>query len=371
MTSRATANWMNHALLNKDRRYLVAVSFGPDSMALLHMMFQSGYDIAVAHVNYRKRPEAASEQTGLEQFCLEHDIPLYVYDVGTERPAGNFQAWARRIRYRFFAQVSAAIEATALVTAHHMDDHMETAIMQINRKTMAICMGIADSSVVNGVKIIRPLLDIRKRNLVTYCNENRIPYAIDTSNLTDAYERNRVRHHVVEAMSDLDVRIMISRIEAQNKAIKRSQAEVAREFIDGKLPVSQISAFNDLELFLALHHLINPTIPGHPISRSLIKEIRTIASSERAHWLRHLKSGYWLMSSYDEITVLKLTEAPAYSYTYESPSRDETPYFFMDFTTGSHRDILNPADYPITIRAPRQGDTISINGAQKPAPSMP
>jgi tRNA(Ile)-lysidine synthase len=88
-------------LLDKSKSYLVAVSYGPDSMALLFSLLNLGYQVEVAHVNYHQRDVSDFEQAQLEQVCLQHDIPLHILDVQT-KPKGNFQDQARTIRYHFF-----------------------------------------------------------------------------------------------------------------------------------------------------------------------------------------------------------------------------------------------------------------------------
>ena len=88
--------------LDKSKKYVVACSFGPDSMALLDMMIKENYDLVVAHVNYHKRKESDFEQSSLIEYCKKHGVHCCVLDKRDLKHAGNFQEWARRFRYQFF-----------------------------------------------------------------------------------------------------------------------------------------------------------------------------------------------------------------------------------------------------------------------------
>jgi len=183
---------LNQKLLDKTKTYLVAVSFGPDSMALLSSMIQLGYQVEVAHVNYHKRPESDLEQSQLEQFCLQHDVPLHVLDVRSST-RGNFQHQARLIRYGFFKQIVTTQQLSAILTAHHADDDLETATMQTDRQSLHDYYGIRAENEWEGIPLIRPLLQTFKANIIKFCNEHKVLYAIDASNQKPIYTRNKIR----------------------------------------------------------------------------------------------------------------------------------------------------------------------------------
>jgi tRNA(Ile)-lysidine synthase len=355
---------MNETLLNLNSRYLVAVSYGPDSMALLHMLVNRGYEVAVAHVNYHKRDHSDLEQTGLEQFCLDRDLPLFILDIQEKHPEGNFQTWARRVRYRFFAEIAKKIKAEAVVVAHHRDDNLETILMQHLRKTMVICSGISPTTIVNGTKIIRPLLDYSKKQLLDYCVSNHVGYAIDESNLTDVYTRNRIRHQLLPTLSEPEIATLLEEARLHNETISARLAELEGRVHDGMFKVEAATA-DDTTVFLLLHLLFKEALPDFPISRHLIQEVVAVASSRRSQWRRHLRGRYELMRSYDVFKLVLQEKPSAYSFTYVEPSQDDNRYFFMDFTQGSHLGLIDSSDYPITIRNPRPGDKMMVAGHER------
>ena len=100
--------------INPNSKYVAAVSFGPDSMALLHMLISMNADVTVAHVNYHKRPESDYEEESLRKFCEENGIAIEVLDTKGLKPEKNFQDWARKIRYEFFKNISEKVHAEVL-----------------------------------------------------------------------------------------------------------------------------------------------------------------------------------------------------------------------------------------------------------------
>ncbi|HOJ44565.1 MAG TPA: tRNA lysidine(34) synthetase TilS [Bacilli bacterium] len=356
---------LNPNLLDKNKRYVVAVSFGPDSMALLNLLYEGGYQVIVAHVNYHKRAQSNLEQTGLEQYCLNRDIPIYVLDVDATAAEGNFQGWARTIRYRFFADIVNEENATAILTAHHLNDHIETILLQKKRKTMSFCMGICLKTTILGQQVIRPLLHVSKDELIDYCTSRHIDYAIDESNMTDAYERNRIRHHLVPKLETHEIEKLLLEAETYNANTEKLLHEIAQSFIEGKLLIKQVFGYGDREIFLALHLLLEKQCHDYPISKTLLKEVRDIAHGTKSHWRRHLRGDVWLVRSYDTLEVMKFDRTDKYSYTYSKPSKDDTPYFYMDFTQSSHRGVAPIESYPITIRNPEPGDYLLIEGHRR------
>ena len=92
--------------LDKSKKYVIACSFGPDSMALLDASIKEKLNVVVAHVNYRKRDAVVVEQKSLEEYCAVRKIKFYILDLLGEKHEGNFQDWARKKRYKFFKQVA-------------------------------------------------------------------------------------------------------------------------------------------------------------------------------------------------------------------------------------------------------------------------
>ena len=179
--------------LDRSKTYVIAVSFGVDSMVLLDACRRQRLTIAIAHVNYHRRVESNHEQSQLEQYAFTHDIPLYVLDVES-LPLGNFQAKARDARYAFFSSLIQEGVAEFVLTAHHLDDHLETALFQQRRGGMYRKLGLESETTIHHVTVIRPFLDIKKEMIYAYQHMHTIPFSEDSSNQKLVYTRNRIRH---------------------------------------------------------------------------------------------------------------------------------------------------------------------------------
>ena len=112
-----------------EKKWIVGVSGGPDSMALLDLCRRHRVSVVCAHVNYHHRPTADRDQQIVEAYCRSYAIPFYSLDPVKET-SGNFQAWAREARYAFFARLADQEAAAGVLIAQHLDDFLETALLQ-------------------------------------------------------------------------------------------------------------------------------------------------------------------------------------------------------------------------------------------------
>ena len=203
--------------LSKEKRYLLACSGGPDSMSLFKMLLKNNISFDVAFVNYHKRKESVLEEESVRNYCLENNINFHLLDTRNLICKGNFQSWARNVRYEFFYSLVKERGLDAILVAHQKDDVVETYIFQQKRKGSYSYYGINYETYYKDVFIIRPLLNFRKKELENYCIKNDVPYFIDSSNLKDDYSRNKIRHMIVEKLSDIEIGNIIKEINYKNK----------------------------------------------------------------------------------------------------------------------------------------------------------
>ncbi len=188
---------------------VAAISGGPDSMALLHMLYKikQAIDIEIicAHVNHNTgRAGQYEEQKYVEKFCRNHNIifeTMTIEDYGDD----NFENEARTKRYNYFEQIVKEYHAKYLLTAHHADDLMETILMRIVRgSTLRGYSGFSKIVDRGEYKIIRPFIEITKQELINYDKKNKIQYYIDSTNLEDIHTRNRFRKYIVPELKKED-----------------------------------------------------------------------------------------------------------------------------------------------------------------------
>jgi tRNA(Ile)-lysidine synthase len=181
--------------------YVVAVSGGVDSMALLDMLQRqsrrdSDWRLVVAHLDHGIRPDSMEDRQLVQMVVQQYGLP-FVYHESKLGP-GTSEAAARAARYNFLHDVRRANEARSIITAHHQDDVLETAIINILRGSGR--KGL--TSLGNQSDIVRPLLRVPKRDLVAYARDQGLQWNEDSTNQDETYLRNYVRHRLLSRFDD-------------------------------------------------------------------------------------------------------------------------------------------------------------------------
>jgi len=181
----------------ENHTYLLAVSGGVDSMVLAHIFKDLGINFHIAHINYKLRGEDSElDQKIVQDFCEKNHIKFHLYEVSEQdnKPDNSIQLWARKIRYHFFKQIQEKEKLEFLVTAHHLNDQLETFIINLSKAS-----GINGLSGIpaNDNNILRPLLHFTKEKIYEFAKENKIEYREDLSNKKNDYLRNKIRNEIV------------------------------------------------------------------------------------------------------------------------------------------------------------------------------
>lgn len=187
------------------KKWLVAVSGGLDSMTLLHLMLHSKLTISVAHCNFGLRADASEQDAVFVQdFCTKHQIPCYVQKFDTKQFAENHklstQMAARELRYSWFENLRQSKGFDLICTAHHLDDQLETFLINLSRGT-----GLNGLTGIPALQnnICRPLLTISRLEIENYAQNHVISWREDASNQSDNYLRNKIRHHITPQLKSL------------------------------------------------------------------------------------------------------------------------------------------------------------------------
>lgn len=200
-------NHINHNLaFLKGKKLLLAVSGGIDSMVLVHLLHQLNFDISVAHCNFNLRGiESDNDTEFVKATCEKLNIKFYVNHFDTKQYADlhklSIQVSARQLRYDWFNEVLEKEGFDYLLTAHHLDDSIETFLINLTRGTGL--EGLTGIPKQNG-KIIRPLLIFSREEIEHYAQENEIEWREDSSNASEKYLRNKLRHKVIPILKELN-----------------------------------------------------------------------------------------------------------------------------------------------------------------------
>lgn len=244
----AIAQILSHNQCHAPPKIGLAVSGGPDSMALLSMMHHHyDGDIAAATVDHGLRSEAIDEAYHVANICAKLGVPHII--LKPQSPiTGNIQSSARNTRYALLH--GWANDCAYIATAHHADDQLETMIMRINRGSGVA--GLAGIRAQNG-KIIRPLLNYRKNELIQWCENHAIHFINDPSNQNRDYDRVKVRQALAQRESDGNIPIFDS-IMAQKTATNMNDAEIALQYSSNILTKTHIEK-NDNAIIVTLSEL--------------------------------------------------------------------------------------------------------------------
>lgn len=213
--------YLNH------KKLLLAVSGGLDSMVLLHLFQELKFDIAIAHCNFQLRGvESFGDQKFIQDYADANGVPIYVTQFDTEAFARDYklstQVAARALRYNWFYELLEEDNFDYILTAHHADDNLETFLINFTRGTGL--EGLTGIPVEND-KIIRPLLFLTRDEIDEYAKEHEIKWREDSSNASDKYVRNKIRHHLIPILKELNPNFMTSFLKTENY-LQQSQSMV-------------------------------------------------------------------------------------------------------------------------------------------------
>ena len=248
-------------------QFLLACSGGVDSMVLLDLLHQSHCKFAVAHCNFQLRgDESDADEDLVKQQCVVRGIPFFSQRFPTQVFAKEHrlstQMAARALRYNWFEELMEEKGFTYLITAHHLNDQVETFLINLSRAS-----GLKGLSGIPTHRVLRPLLGVQKQNIVTYAQQQHIPWREDASNASDAYLRNQLRHHLLPTWEKIRPNIAeqihqsIQRLSWAEEALAIQVEDFMEKHFafDGdeiKIPIASIKTLRPMEYYL--HALFSP-----------------------------------------------------------------------------------------------------------------
>ena len=357
---------LKESMLSKNKKYVLGVSGGPDSMALLDLFRKQGYQGVVALVNYHKRVDAYLDYEVVKEYCKSHDIPLAYKEIFSY-DEGNFQAQARVLRYDFYKEVASLYQCEAVLLAHHYDDFLETVLMQKKRHQEDGYWGILETSNYQGLTVLRPLLACTKQQLFDYCVHHQIAYRIDSSNLESDYTRNKIRNQeLVKYTKEM-------KEELYNQAMihNQKQKEIELYCLDWLNQYQTDLSFKtkDFKEVIYKRQLLRMYLcqfENMVLSNRLLEDCLAIIEDEKGNKKINLPLNFHLIREYDTIYVTKLNEKTGFSFVIEEGCFQD--FGFFKVTNQGHDRCgvqLNKEDYPLTIRTLQPGDSILLEYGRK------
>ena len=246
-------------LFKKEDKLLLALSGGCDSVALFHLLKDSGYNFSAAHCNFKLREQDSEEdEKFVFNLCRKYNIQLFVKSFDTKKYASenklSIEDAARKLRYAWFEKIRSENNFDYIITAHHLNDKIETFFINLAKGTGI--KGLRSISAKNK-KIIRPLLFANRNEIEEYCRKNKITHRTDKSNFDTYFLRNKIRHEILPIFSEINPKFLQSM--AKNFRIFSDIENIYSEYIKNK--VKEIVKIHNTLHYISLDKLLKTSAP--------------------------------------------------------------------------------------------------------------
>ncbi len=239
-------------LFEEHQHLLLAVSGGVDSVVLIDVLHRlQSYQLLIAHCNFQLRAKESDEDENfVNRLAHSYQLPIFVKRFDTQDFAQenklSIQVAARQLRYAWFHELLFSQQIPLLATAHHQSDNIETVLYNLTKGTgIAGVHGILPK---NG-KIVRPLLCVSKEEILQYATDNQLTWREDSSNESDKYSRNLIRHHVLPILKQINPHLESTFQENMEKihAVENIFKDIVNEFKNRVLKEVDNSYYLDIE----------------------------------------------------------------------------------------------------------------------------
>lgn len=343
---------------------LLAVSGGLDSVVMAHLFKKAGYPFAIAHCNFQLRgTESDEDELFVQQVALDYEAPFFVkcFETRTyaEKHGLSTQMAARDLRYEWFAELATENGFSYVATAHHLNDSVETALLNFVRGTgLAGLSGISVKKDIQiqgpdhdpntsglVVSIIRPMLFATRDEILEYARAENLIWREDSSNALDDYARNQVRHHIIPRMEQLNPNFLLT---AARNMEKIREAHDNLDFLLCGLPT-----LNGSEISLDKH-----TIARLPSAKQALRQLlqpygfdaeqaRQVAENlDHVGLELHSVTGYLLLIDRTKILLNPSTKRPNSEEPTSSPAITVQEDDLMIRLPDGSRVFLMPTSHP-------------------------
>ena len=362
-------DFLNH-LQEKDyfkdhSRVVLALSGGLDSMFLFRLLStyqkELNIELFLAHINHKQRPESDNEENELRKLAKQAGVPIYVACF-----TGDFsEVNARQFRYDFFRKVMKKTSSTALVTAHHADDQVETIFMRLIRGVrLHHLSAIKERQEFDEGELIRPLLSFYKKDFP------KIDHFEDVTNQENHYFRNRIRN------------LYLPQLEKENIQIKKAILEFGKEVSDYKNALNELSQtvnVEDLTQFLSFSEATQRVLLQKYLSRfadlnvtrEQFQEIHHILKT-KSQYRHSIKNGYELVKEYQYFRICKIRpksdeKSNKFVLNYQNQVHYEGYFFSFGIPLkGENVQQINVSrETSLILRHRQPGDYLIKNGHRK------
>jgi tRNA(Ile)-lysidine synthase len=249
MIQKFTAHINTSFPILKDKKLLIAISCGLDSVVLHHLLATLHFDISLAHCNFNLRgKESDLDEEFVNNLSQKSYNQIFIKSFNTEKYSKenklSTQIAARELRYHWFQELAEEHNFDFILTAHHADDNLETFLINLTRGTGL--EGFTGIPKING-NIVRPLLPFSRKEILKYAKEHNIEWREDASNASTKYTRNKIRHQVIPVLKEINPSLLSSfektleNLQESQQILEDKIDEVSSEIMETKNAITKIN----------------------------------------------------------------------------------------------------------------------------------
>ena len=369
--------------LPNDISIVIAVSGGPDSMALLNLLNvikkEKNIKIICAHVNHNLRKESKAEAKMVKDYCTQKNI-IYEY-MEIKEYKGNTENYAREKRYEFFENLLKKYNSKYLFTAHHGDDLIETVIMRLIRSSsLKGYSAFSEITEKKDYKIYRPLITKTKEEIFNYVKNNNLPYAIDKTNDSDFFTRNRIRKYILPRLKEENKNVHLKFLEFSKtlseteKYLKKQTGKaLSKVYIDKKIDINLFKKEDLLVQKRIIHHILNETYKENitKIKDVHVNNILSTVKNSTSNSKINLPDNKIFIKSYNNAWIEENKETKNYDIILNDIVELSNGYIIeiiketennSNYVTKINTQEIN---MPIHIRTRKEGDKLTLKGLNK------
>lgn len=372
-------NFLKKLDLNNDNYIVVGVSSGPDSMALLDMLKKNlNCKIVCAHINHNIRSQSNEEEKYLKEYCKKENIIFEATKINSYQK-NNFENEAREKRYQFYEKILNKYNSHNLFLAHHGDDLIETIIMKIIRgSNLEGYAGIKTISKLENYKIIRPLLNLTKKDIIKYNQENNIKYYIDNTNEDTKYTRNRYRKTLLPILKNEDENVHLKFLKYSNilqeydNYIKYEiENKINNIYIYNKIDINELKKEHPFLIKNIIFYILNQTYDNKSniIKEKNVNDIINMLNNNKPNYIINLPKNYIAKKEYNYIYIEKKKNLKRKLYKIKLKKYNEIENMIIKLednieTDGNNVCRLNSENLklPLYLRNKKEGDYIELKG---------
>ena len=349
-----------HNLLNSNDLYLVALSGGVDSVALLLLLDEMGCQLHAVHCNFHLRGEESDrDEHFCEQLCQQKNIPFHRIHFDTltyaEAHKISVEMAARELRYRYFEQLREDIGAAGVCVAHHRDDTVETVILNLVRGTGL--RGLTGIQPKNG-NILRPLLGVSRAEIEEYLRKKGQEYVTDHTNLETDVLRNKVRLQVIPLLRQLNPAVS-ENIQRTTENLSDAQAVLDAVMLPyqhvKELDLNQLTDTASRE-YITFEWLKNYGFNGAQVRQILTAETGRVFSSPQGYDVLVDRGHLLVEPSLKPMKNLRIPEEGTYVLDDQTRISVKTEPVWISRDAAVATVDVSRVRFPLTVRRVEEGD---------------